>query len=850
MRTPLSWLKDFVELDNIAPEELAERLTTAGFEVGKIEYIGVPQNNVEGIRVPPSDHLVWDREKLLLGAIREVKQHPNADKLVLAMVDYGADELKQCVTGAPNLHPYVDKGELNPPLWTAYAMEGAEVWDGHSEEPKRMVLKGKELRGIYNDSMVCSEKELGMAEDHEGIIIMDHREDYVPGTPLQDVLGDVVLDIELTPNLGHGFSMLGVAREIAALYNIDLKEPSYDFVAEGDPIEGQAAIEIQEPELNPRFTLTLLKDTKVQPAPFWMRHRLKLVGQRPINNIVDVTNYITFEIGQPLHAFDYDKLVERAGGKPPTIITRLPKKDETLETLDEVKRELGENQIMVTDTAGVLGFGGLIGGAETEISDATTNVLLEAANWNFISIRKTAQAQKIFTEAGTRYSRNIHPSRTILGNMRGIELMRQTGGGNIAEGIIDEYALKPEPVTVELPISEVQRLLGIDISIQQVADVLSRLQFDVEIAGDVLNATVPDYRTDISTGVVGRADLIEEVARMVGYDKIPTTIMADEMPEQRINIKMEAEEETRDLLVALGLTENISYRFTTPEAEEQLVPKGAESSFPVAQYVTLANPIASDKTVLRHTLLRNMLDTTVWNARFTPRQQTFEIGSVYLKHSEGLPEEARRLGIVMTGPRREKDWTQEDGTQLVDYFDIKGVVEALLEGLHIEDYSIERSHHSTFHPGRSAALVVAGKYVGDFGELHPRVAQVLDLTQYPVMIAEIDLESILEHVHALYSVEPILTAPPVLEDIALVVPEDMPASQVEAVIRKAGGKLLRDITLFDVYRGDSIDQGHKSLAYALTYQAEDRTLSDKEIKKIRKSITTLTKKELGAKLRS
>ncbi|MCA9914551.1 MAG: phenylalanine--tRNA ligase subunit beta, partial [Anaerolineae bacterium] len=465
-----------------------------------------------------------------------------------------------------------------------------------------------------------------------------------------------------------------------------------------------------------------------------------------------------------------------------------------------------------------------------------------AAAWNFINIRKTAQAQKIFTEAGTRFSRNIHPSRAILGNWRGIELMRQTGGGTIAQGIIDEYPAQPEPVKVELPISEVQRILGIDISIQQVADVLSRLQFDVEIAGDVLHATVPDYRTDISTGVVGQADLIEEIARMVGYDKIPTTIMADEMPEQRINFTLDAEEETRDLLVALGLTENISYRFTTPEAEAELVPVGTKSSLPQADYVTLANPIASDKTVLRHTLLRNMLDTAVWNARFTPRQQTFEIGSVYLKHGAGLPQEARRLGIVMTGPRRETDWTQEGGADLVDYFDIKGVVEALLDGLHILDYSIERSQHSTFHPGRSASLHVAGETVGNFGELHPRVAQNLELTQYPVMIAELDLEKILAHVEGLYSVKPILTAPPVLEDIALVVPESMPAAKVEAVILKAGGKLLREITLFDVYRGDSIDSGHKSLAYALTYQAEDRTLSDKEIKKIRKSIVTLTER--------
>jgi phenylalanyl-tRNA synthetase beta chain len=316
MLVPLSWLKEYVDID-IPVELLAERLTLAGLEVGHIRYIGMPQQQVEGIRVPPSDHLVWDTEKLLLGAIREVKGHPDADRLVLAMVDYGGKELEQCVTGAPNLFTYKDLGELETPVWTAFAMEGATVWDGHSDEPKLMTLKGKKLRGIYNKSMVCSEKELGISEAHEGVILMEHDDSYIAGTPLVDVLGDVVLDIELTPNLGHNFSILGVAREVAALLGKELREPNYDFVAEGAPIEGQAAIEIRVPELNPRFTLTLLKNTKIQPSPFWMQHRLKLVGQRPINNVVDVTNYITFELGQPLHAFDYDVLVKRAGDKAP-----------------------------------------------------------------------------------------------------------------------------------------------------------------------------------------------------------------------------------------------------------------------------------------------------------------------------------------------------------------------------------------------------------------------------------------------------------------------------------------------------------------------------------------------------
>ena len=267
--------------------------------------------------------LVWDRENILLARIVEVKPHPNADKLVLAMVDYGGDELEQCVTGASNLFVYKDTGEINPPIWGAFAREGARVWDGQSEKPRIMTLKGKELRGIYNKSMVCSEKELGIADEHEGVIILDHNQDFVAGAPLADILGDVIFDIEFTPNLARCFSMIGVAREVAAILGKAMRYPSFDFVAESDPIAEQVKIDIREPELNPRFTLTLLRDTEVKRSPFWMRHRLRLIGQRPRNNIVDVTNYITFELGQPLHAFDYDKLVERAGGVP-TIITRLP----------------------------------------------------------------------------------------------------------------------------------------------------------------------------------------------------------------------------------------------------------------------------------------------------------------------------------------------------------------------------------------------------------------------------------------------------------------------------------------------------------------------------------------------
>ncbi|MBZ0286463.1 MAG: phenylalanine--tRNA ligase subunit beta, partial [Anaerolineae bacterium] len=394
MLVPLSWLREYVDID-VPVELLAERLTLAGLEVASIHYIGVPQNVVEGVRWPKSDHLVWNRQKLLLGAIREVKSHPNADKLVLALVDYGGDDLEQCVTGAPNIFEYKDKGSLEKPLWVVFAHEGAEVWDGHSDTPKRMVLKEKPLRGIPNRSMVCSEKELGISDEHEGIILLEEAPNFTPGAPIQDILGDVILEIELTPNLARCFSIIGVAREVAALLGKEMTYPPFRVLAEGSPIAGEVQIDIREPELNPRFTLALLRDTQIQESPQWLQRRLKLLGQRPINNIVDVTNYVTFELGQPLHAFDYDKLKARAGGAAPTIITRLPEAGETLTTLDEVERKLDAHNILVCDTAGVLSLGGVIGGAETEISDTTRNVLLEAASWNFINIRRTMQSQKV-----------------------------------------------------------------------------------------------------------------------------------------------------------------------------------------------------------------------------------------------------------------------------------------------------------------------------------------------------------------------------------------------------------------------------------------------------------------------
>jgi phenylalanyl-tRNA synthetase beta chain len=857
MLVPISWLKDYVDIPADMPvEELAERLTLAGLEVGKIQYIGVPQNNVDGITVPPSDHLVWDRDKLVLGKIVEVKAHPDADRLVIAVVDYGAEDLENCVTGAPNLFAYKDQGPLDVPLWSPFAKEGAEVWDGHSDEPKRMILKGRKLRGVYNKSMVCSEKELGISDEHEGIMLLDavQVDGHVPGEPLQDVLGDVVLDIELTPNLARSWSITGVAREAAALLGVEMRYPSTDIVMDGAPIAGQVQIDIREPELNPRFTLSLIENVTIQPSPAWMQLRLRLAGMRPINNMVDITNYVMLEIGQPLHAFDWDIVQRRAadsGADVPTIITRLPDPSEELTLLDDTHHKLDDHNLLVADTGGALSLAGVMGGLESEVQPDSTNILLEAANWNFINVRRTMQSRKIASEAGTRFSRGVHPSQAEFGLRRATEMMRALGSGTVAEGIVDNYPLKPETVVVDLPVDAVVRLTGMDFDADQIAGILRSLQFGVEIKGDVLRVTVPDHRMDIGEGMVGQADLIEEITRIYGYDQIPDTVMDDMLPPQRSNPSLKLEEWTRDLLVRSGLHEVITYRFTTPEREALLVPPGADSSLPDVGYVEMANPIASDKTVLRHTLLASLLDSAASNLRHTGQVRLFEVGSVYLPvDGQQLPDEPRHLGILLAGPRDDAAWDLPAREGLVDFYDLKGVVENLLAGLHVADYHVEPAEHTAFFPGRVAKLIVGGEVAGVLGEAHPKVLQAFDMPEdLPVMLAELALDVILAHAEERHTISPVPTQPAMYQDLALIVNEQVPAAEVASVIEAAGGFLLESVALFDVYRGDPIPAGSKSLAYALTFRAPDKTLNDKTVNGLRKKIIKAAEKQLNAKLR-
>lgn len=866
MKVPLSWLRDYVDI-KISPQELAERLTFAGLEVEQMQYMGFERPR--GLRIGPSDQpeLVWDREHLVVGKILEVKPHPNADRLTLALVDIGRAEPIQVVTGAPNLK-VGDRGEK-----VAFALEGARLFDGHKPGWETMTLKTSKIRGIESGCMVCSEKELGISEDHEGIIILP--DDAPIGKPLVDYLGEIIFDIKINPNMARCASMVGMAREVAALTGKKLRMPSLKVVAHGAPIKGQVEIVIQEPDLNPRFTAALIRGVGPKPSPFWIQHRLKLAGMRPINNIVDVTNYVMLEIGQPLHAFDYDKLAARAGGKAPTLITRLAKPGEELETLDGVKRKLDPFTILVSDTRGALSIGGIIGGSESEVDEHSKNILLEAAAWEYINIRRTLQAQKVASEAGYRFGRGVHPSQAILGLKRAIELMRELGGGGaapqIAKGVIDVYARQPKPIAINLPVAEVKRQLGIEIPPKQIAKLLENLEFQVtspkvkaksknlQSPSSNLLVTVPDHRLDVD----GTDDLIEEIARLYGYNKIPISRMNDELPPQRANVDLEQEEQVRDLLIETGLQEVITYTLTTPEREALLtLPGSAPTS---REYVRIENPISAERTVMRQTLLPNLLGLVSANLRYRARAALFELGPVFLarvtadtllpreKASELpgddiLPLERRRLAIALTGPREEMAWEKTD-TVPMDFYDFKGILESLLGGLHLSAAAFAASNHSSFHPGRAAALTFDTQEIGVFGELHPLLRDKFDLPAQPVLIGEFDLDALLARVAPAQAIRALSRYPAVVQDLAFVVDETMPAERVHAMIVQTGGELMERAVLFDVYRGEPIPRGKKSLAYKLTFQAMDRTLSDADATKLREKIVARLKHELGAELR-
>ena len=834
MQVPISWLKEYVDIQ-IPVEHLAERLTLAGLEVETIEYLGMPEAE-----------LAWDPEKIVVGEVQEVRPHPNADRLVLVEVDYGGAETELVVTGAPSLLDRQGEGGLR--LKVAFALEGSRLYDGHTEGRSVMTLHKVEIRGVPSRAMVCSEKELGLSEEQVDILYLP--DDAPVGTPLVDYMGDAILEFDIKGPFAHLNSVVGVAREAAALLEVPLRRDALE-VLEGRPADLVADpdflfLDIADPDLCPRYSAAFIANVDVKPSPFWMQMRLRRAGVRPINNIVDVTNYVMLELGQPLHAFDYELLRPRPGEDRPAIIVRRADPGEQMKTLDGQLRTFDEEMLLITDGAGPVAVAGVMGGEESEVSEDTDAILLESANFDYLNVRRTSRELGLTTESSQRFGRRVDPELTVKAAARAAYLMADLAGGTVAPAIGDLYpGREPERVIAFDP-DYVARILGVDVPKEEMVRILKSLAFEVsEISDDeALTVTVPSHRRDVTRPI----DLVEEVGRIWGYDRFPVTLMRDELPPQRENARLEGAERVRDLLTGCGLDEVITYSLVSVEDEAKLHPGG-----PIPDpddYLQLRNPLSSGQDTLRQTLLPSLLDTTRRNLRFLDRVVIFEIGRVYLPvEDEVLPNELRRLGVVTTGPREEQSWLEHQDRTWMDFFDLKGVVEALLSGLGLNG-AFEPGERDAFHPGRCASVLVDGDEVGVMGELHPLVREAFGLPEQPVCALSCDLDGMLTHWGAPREMTPLSTHPPVYEDLALVVDMGISARRVRELILRAGGRLLRSVSLFDVYRGAQVGTGKKSLAYRLTYQAEDRTLTDEEVAAVRSSIIRKLEQDLGVTLRS
>ncbi|MFQ3651050.1 MAG: phenylalanine--tRNA ligase subunit beta [Gemmataceae bacterium] len=816
MKVPLKWLADYVDLV-VPPEDLAWRLTVAGLEVTGVRSFGLPVP--EGLKVRQDEPgPVWDRDKVFTARLLRVDKHPDADKLKLPIVEYGQGRQMQLVTGAPNI-AVGDSGQK-----VVIGLAGTTFWDGHVSPKKLAKLVPKPVRGIPSEGMVMSNFELGINDEHEGIILL---EDEAPvGVPFADYAGDLVLEIDVLPNMARCLAMVGVAREVAALTGQQLKQPTTPNVPSGPAICGRVEVRIEDTRLCPRYAAALIQGVKVAPAPGQMARRLTYAGMRPINNLVDLTNYVMLEYGQPLHAFDYDVLKARAGGQAPTIVVRPAKPGEKLTTLDGKDRTLTPEMLVIADTQGPIALAGVMGGLETEVTQQTVNVLLESASFDAVSIRRTARALDLNSEASNRFVKGVHPDLVPVALTRAAALMAHVAGGAVASGSVDVYPSPVPPRSIELPLREVRRLLGVEVPLSECVRLLESLEFTVTPGPEALTAVVPGHRLDIQEGP---ADLIEEIARLRGYDELPATLLAEPLPAQRGNEALAFEEHLKDLLVALGLQEAICYALTTPDQEAMLT---------TGPYVTLANPISSERTVMRRDLLPGLLQAVERNFKHSDAVRFFEIGSVYLpREGQTLPDEPRRLAIVLGGYRGAEHWS-DGGARLtlsVDFYDLKGLIEALLTDLHVSaNYRVGKS--PAYHPGKCAEVTTGETVLGVFGELHPRLATRFGLNGKPIVAAEFDLEKLRAAVPPRFVYVPFSTFPAAKRDVAVIVPEETPCERVEAEIKAGGGALLREVTLFDVYRGESIPAGTKSLAFAMTFQADDRTLSDKEIEKAFKAV--------------
>ena len=791
MKIPVQWLKDYVKFD-IGVKELADKLTLSGSNMEEIITSGEEIQNV------------------VTGRIEKIEPHPDADKLVICQVNVGHEEFIQIVTGAKNMR----EKDIVP-----VALHGAVLSNGLK------IKKGK-LRGIVSNGMMCSEEELGIAGDEpvHGLMILPENTEI--GKDIKEALNlnKATIDFDITSNRPDCLSIIGMARETSATLGIPYKLPSMDFQCKfRGKIEDELTVEIKD-NLCKRYMARGIKNVKIAPSPGWMQERLIDAGVRPINNIVDITNFVMLEIGQPMHAFDRRQISSS------TIIVDRAKDKEKFVTLDGIERELDSDMLTIRDGERAIGLAGIMGGLNSEIEADTTEVIFESANFEGVNIRINSKKLGIRTEASSRYEKEIDPNLAQLAIDRACNLVQELNAGEIMEGTIDIYNCVKEEGEIEVDYKWINSFLGTNIEKESMKKYLDSLELKTLIQGDILKIKIPTFRVDIGI----KEDIAEEVARIYGYDNIPITIATTIGTKDGKNRKQKLEDKTIETLLGLGINQSISYSFVSPKIFDKIkIPK----DHMLRTAITIKNPLGEDYSIMRTTTIGSMMDNLSRNySRNNDIVRLFEIGKVYLpKENQKLPKEVNTLTIGLYGN--------------ADYLDLKGIIEGIIEVLGIDNPIYERhTELPTYHPGKTANLFIGGQCAGILGEIHPEVSENYDI-EVPCYVAELNLDIIFEKASMEKEAKALPKFPAVTRDIAILVNDDILVQTIENIIIKQGGKLVEEVKLFDVYRGKQIPKGKKSVAYNIIYRDDNKTLTDKDVNKIHEKILKSLEYTLNAELR-
>ncbi len=797
MKVPMKWLKEYVDI-NMPAEEYASRMVMTGTAVEGVEKTGE------------------QFDKVVVGRVLTCVDHPNSDHLHICTVDVGGEEPLQIVCGAPNVH-----AEMN----VAVALDGAHL-------PGGVKIKKGKMRGEVSMGMLCSGPELDVPAGlypHIGDAgIIEITEDVKPGTDVKSVfgLGDDIVDFEILANRPDCLSVWGLARESSAVLEEHFVMPEIAVEETGSgTFDDYAKVEVRDEELCPRYCARIITDVKIGPSPMWMREYLYGAGIRPINNIVDITNFVMLETGHPMHAFDLSKV------KDQTIVVRRANPGETLTTLDGKTHQLDETMLVIADKQNATGLAGIMGGEESEIVDDTASVLFECAAFERANNRVTARKLGIRTESSGRFEKGVCPATAMEALERACMLVNMLECGKVVPGCYDNYPNPKEPVEIEASVSRICRRIGVDVPGEVMEDILNRLYIDTTVAGDTLHCEVPAFRQDME----GEADVSEEVLRMYGYDHIPSTLMNATTMAGRQDEKTVFNNRVKDALVGMGLYEILNYSFISPRWLDHL---GLDENDPRRNVVKLRNPLGEDTSVMRTTLVPSMLNTVAANLnRNIPGGMLFELSKVFVPAEKAgeLPAEKTALCIAAYG-------------EGVDFYTVKNIVTWLLAKFGVQA-SIAAGGDSYYHPGRKAIMAVGSTRLASLGEIHPDVAEAFDI-KGRVVVAEVDLDALRPLEKDFYGIKPLPKFPAVSRDIAVVVDEAVGAGTMMDAIRAAAGKLLEDAKLFDIYRGEKLGAQRKSVAFAITLRAPDRTLTDEEINAAMEKVLKALSEKFGAELRT